>query len=131
MSEGSYELSGKVHRVSETKVMSERFSKREFIVVLDPDSKYPQYVQLEASGDRCSLLDGINVGDEVKVDFNLRGREWKSPAGEVKYFTTISAWKLVATKRAVVAAGSLAEGDIPFASCDAAHEPNPIARVLR
>ena len=42
----------------------------------------------------CEKLDGFNEGDEVKVTFNLRGREWTSPQGEVKYFSTLDAWKI-------------------------------------
>jgi len=28
------------------------------------------------------------------VSFNLRGREWTSPQGEVKYFNTLDAWRI-------------------------------------
>jgi hypothetical protein len=30
----------------------------------------------------------------VEVSFNLRGREWTSPQGEVKFFNTIEAWRI-------------------------------------
>ena len=30
----------------------------------------------------------------VKVDINLRGREWESPQGEVKYFNSIQGWRI-------------------------------------
>jgi hypothetical protein len=44
--------------------------------------------------DRCEQLDGYTVGDELHVEFNLRGREWHSPSGEVKYFNTLEAWRV-------------------------------------
>jgi single-strand DNA-binding protein len=44
--------------------------------------------------DKVSLVDSLNVGDEVKVLFNLKGREWVSPQGETKYFNTIDAWRI-------------------------------------
>jgi len=44
--------------------------------------------------DKCSLIDAANVNDQIEVSFNLRGREWTSPAGEVKYFNTLEAWRI-------------------------------------
>ena len=38
--------------------------------------------------------DGFEVGDEVRVEFSLRGREWKSPQGELKYFNSLDVWAL-------------------------------------
>jgi hypothetical protein len=89
-----YEATGKIHAISETKQVSERFSKREFVLELTDNPKYPQLVALEFSGDKCTALDGYGVGDTVRVEFSLRGREWRSPSGDVKYFNTLSVWKL-------------------------------------
>jgi hypothetical protein len=49
---------------------------------------------LQLKQDKCSLLDGINLGDELAVSINIEGRSWTSPQGEVKYFNTLSAWKI-------------------------------------
>ena len=73
--------------------VSERFRKRDF-VIQDNSSQYPQLITFQLVQDRCSLIDPFNVGDELRVNFNLRGREWKSPQGETKYFNTIEAWKI-------------------------------------
>ena len=40
------------------------------------------------------MLDVYNVGDQVEVFFNLRGREWTNPQNEVKVFNTLDAWKI-------------------------------------
>lgn len=40
------------------------------------------------------LLDHISEGDAVKIGINIRGREWTNPQGEVKYFNSITAWRL-------------------------------------
>jgi hypothetical protein len=48
----------------------------------------------QATQDKCSMLDNYNVNDQVEVSFNLRGREWTSPQGEIKYFNTIEAWRI-------------------------------------
>lgn len=88
------EVSGKLHSIFETKQMSERFSKREFVLEMADNPKYPQVVLFQLTGDRCAQLDGLNVGDEVRIEFSLRGREWKSPQGEVKYFNSLDVWKV-------------------------------------
>jgi len=88
------EANGKLHTIFETKQVSERFSKREFVVELADNPKYPQTVLFQLTGDRCSQLDGMNVGDQVRIEFSLRGREWRSPSGEVKYFNSLDVWKI-------------------------------------
>lgn len=89
-----YEIKGRLLVVFETKQVSERFSKREFVVTIDADSRYPQTVLFQATGDRCAQLDGLKEGDEVEIEFSLRGREWRSPSGETKYFNTLDVWKV-------------------------------------
>jgi hypothetical protein len=88
------EATGKLHTIFETKQVSERFTKREFVVELNDNPKYPQAVLFQLTGDRCTQLDNFKVGDEVRIDFSLRGREWKSPSGEIKYFNSLDCWKI-------------------------------------
>ncbi len=88
------ETTGKVHVISDAKQVSERFTKREFVLELNDNAKYPQLVQFQLTGDRCSQLDEICVGDEIRVEFSLRGREWKSPQGETRYFNSLDVWKI-------------------------------------
>lgn len=73
--------------------VSEKFKKREF-VLSDNSSQYPQHISFQLTQDKCGLLDQYNVGDELKVHFNLRGREWTSPKGEIKYFNSLEAWRI-------------------------------------
>jgi len=74
-------------------IVNDKFKKLEFVVT-DTASQYPQHVSLQLTQDRTSLLDNVNEGDKITVSFNLRGREWTSPQGEVKYFNTLEAWKI-------------------------------------
>ena len=87
------EIKGKLKVVNETVQVSEKFSKREFVVTI-PDGQYPQDILFQLTQDRCALLDNFKVGQDVSISYNLRGREWTSPAGEVKYFNTLEAWKI-------------------------------------
>jgi hypothetical protein len=88
------EATGKLHTIFETKQVSERFTKREFVMEMTDNPKYPQTVLFQLTGDRCAQLDQFAVGDEVRIDFSLRGREWRNPQGEVKYFNSLDVWKV-------------------------------------
>ena len=88
-----FKLSGIVKVVSPTVQVSEKFAKREFVVT-DASSMYPQDIMFQLTQDKCSLADSIQVNDQIEVSFNLRGREWTSPQGEVKYFNTLEAWRI-------------------------------------
>lgn len=89
-----HEVTGKIHAIFATAQVSERFTKREFVVELADNPKYPQFVQFQLTGDRVSYVDGLRVGDAVTIEFSLRGREWKSPRGETKYFNSLDAWRV-------------------------------------
>jgi hypothetical protein len=89
-----FEISGKIHAINDAQQVTERFRKREFGLELAENPSYPQLVQFQLTGNRCEGLDGYSVGDEVQVEFSLRGREWKSPRGEVKYFNSLDVWAI-------------------------------------
>ena len=100
-----HEITGKLHAIFDTAQVSERFTKREFVVELTDNPKYPQLVQFQLTGDRVTQLDGMNVGDEVTLEFSLRGREWKSPRGETKYFNSLDVWRIEAGRNAMGGGG--------------------------
>jgi hypothetical protein len=87
-----FKLSGTLKLAKGTEVISEKFSKRIFVIT--DESQYPQDIEFQLTQEKCNLLDGIGVGSKLEVSFNLRGREWNSPAGETKYFNTLEAWKI-------------------------------------
>jgi hypothetical protein len=88
------QASGRLHATFEAQQVTQRFRKREFVVELSDNPDYPQFVIFQLTGDRCDHLDGFNVGDDVNVEFNLRGREWNSPKGETKFFNSLDVWKI-------------------------------------
>jgi hypothetical protein len=87
------DITGILKVKSEAQQVSEKFKKREFVLT-DNSSQYPQHVSFQLTQDKCNLIDSYNVGAEIKVHFNLRGREWTSPQGEIKYFNTLEAWRI-------------------------------------
>ncbi|PID68577.1 MAG: hypothetical protein CSA39_01130 [Flavobacteriales bacterium] len=87
------EVSGIIKLIDETKTYGNNgFRKRE--MVLTTQEQYPQFLSIEFVQDKTNLLDQYNVGDEVKISINLRGREWVNPQGEAKYFNSIQGWKI-------------------------------------
>lgn len=118
-----FKLTGTVKVINPTQVISEKFSKREFVI--ETQDQYPQLVMFQATQDKCSLLDNVQLSSQVEVSFNLRGREWTSPAGEVKYFNTLEAWRIekVGQSNAMPAGGpsamSLGSDPIPAATTSA------------
>jgi hypothetical protein len=94
------EVSGKLHAIFDTKQVTDRFMKREFVVEIADNPKYPQLVLFQLTGDRCEQLDRMQVGDPVRIEFSLRGREWRSPQGETKYFNSLDVWTVEPAGRA-------------------------------
>ena len=107
------EIKGKIKLIKAEQVVSDKFKKREFVVTTE--GEYPQHVALELTQDKCSLLDKYQVGQDVTVSINVRGREWISPQGEVKYFNTLQAWRIESAQSAPPTAGPVdQDDDLPF-----------------
>ena len=128
----SFETQGTIHSIGETKEYGQNgFTKREFVILLtgeDENPRYPNYVALELTKDKCALMDSFSMGDEIKVTFNLSGRLWAGNGQGEKCFTSLQCWRIEAlganmTEQAYsqpavqsTASGTLDSdfGDIPF-----------------
>ena len=88
------EIQGRLLEVGETVDVSDRFRKREFVIEYADNPQYPEYLKFELVQDKCALLDGYNPGSDVVVHFDLKGRKWPDPQGQVKYFNSLQAWRL-------------------------------------
>ena len=87
------EVQGKIKMIGETQTVgSGGFRKRELVVTTE--EQYPQHVLVEFVQDKTDLLNNYQVGQNVKVSINLRGREWVNPQGETKYFNSIQGWRI-------------------------------------
>ncbi|HEX5742494.1 MAG TPA: DUF3127 domain-containing protein [Flavobacteriaceae bacterium] len=86
------EITGTIKKIDEAKTVGASFRKRE--VVVTTDEQYPQFLLVEFTQDKCDLLNNFKVGDSVKININLRGREWVSPQNETKYFNSIQGWRI-------------------------------------
>ena len=87
---------GKIADIKESQQVSDSFKKRTFVVeyIENPQYPYAEHISFELIQDRCELLDTFQVGQEVEVSFNLKGRKWLSPEGDTKYFNSLQAWRI-------------------------------------
>lgn len=87
------EVQGRIKVIGETQTFgSNGFRKRE--VVVTTEEQYPQHIMVEFVQDKSDLLNNYQVGQSVKININLRGREWVNPQGETKYFNSIQGWRI-------------------------------------
>jgi single-strand DNA-binding protein len=82
-------IQGKIKVIFDEQKFDSGFTKREFVVTTQ--EQYPQDIKLDLVKDKTSLLNGLSVGSDVTVHFNLRGNEYQN-----KYFVTLQAWKIEA-----------------------------------
>ena len=87
------EVIGTIKVIGETQTFGATgFRKRELVITTE--EQYPQTIMVEFVQDKCDLLDKHQVGKNVKIGINLRGREWVNPQGETKYFNSIQGWNI-------------------------------------
>tara|TARA_R110000850_G_scaffold259037_1_gene385828 strand:- start:655 stop:1014 length:360 start_codon:yes stop_codon:yes gene_type:complete len=88
------EITGVLIVKNETKEYgSNGFTKREFVIE-KKEGEYSQKIIFELIKDKCNLIDAFNLGDSLKVSYNLNGRDWTNPQGETKYFNSIVGWRI-------------------------------------
>ena len=91
------EITGKIKKIDETKTFgASGFRKREMVITTN--EQYPQMLMVEFVQDKCDLLNNYQVGQDVKISINLRGREWINPQGEAVYFNSIQGWRVEAAQ---------------------------------
>ena len=91
------EITGKITKIKEAQTFgASGFRKRELVITTN--EQYPQPLMVEFVQDKCDLLNNYQVGQDVKVSINLRGREWINPQGEAVYFNSIQGWRIEAAQ---------------------------------
>ena len=86
-------LVGNLKVKKDTQVVSEAFSKREFVLTV-VDGAFSNDILIQLTKDKVTLINDINIGDLLEVEVNLTGKCWVNPQGEEKYFNSLSAWKV-------------------------------------
>lgn len=92
----AYELTGKMLEIFPTQEVSASFKKREFVIEKSEttgDRVFTDTIKFQLIQDRCSLLDAYQLGDEVKVTFNIKGSKWEKE-GRTSYFVNLDVWRM-------------------------------------
>ncbi len=84
----SFEVTGKLYKKFDTEAKSEKFQSRNIVLEI-ADGNYPQLINFQLVQERCTIVDAFNEGEDVKVHFDLRGREWNG-----KYLTNLNCWRI-------------------------------------
>jgi len=90
------EIKGKLVEKFPVQQVTDKFKKQEFVIEFAENPQYPEFVKFETIQDKCGQIDSFEVGSELTVSFNLKGRKWDDPKGGTKYFNTLQAWRLQA-----------------------------------
>src|ERR1700733_11062597 len=92
----SYELTGKLVAKYDIVQRTGTFKTREFVVEKSEDiggRVITNFVKFQSVQDKTSIVDRVNVGDEIKVHFNIKGTKWEKE-GKVNYITNLDAWRI-------------------------------------
>lgn len=92
-----YTLKGKLTEKFNTQQVSDKFSKREFVVQQQnagTDGKiYLEDIKFQLTNKNCSAIDSTPLGSDVEVSFNIRGKRFEKD-GKVSYFNNLEAWRV-------------------------------------
>ena len=86
-------ITGTLKVKKDTQVVSEQFSKREFVLIV-VDGSFSNDILIQLTKDKCNLLNAFSIGDLLEVEINLSGKCWLNPQGEEKYFNSLNGWKI-------------------------------------
>ncbi|MEO5943442.1 MAG: DUF3127 domain-containing protein [Ferruginibacter sp.] len=92
----SYELTGKLVAKYDTVQRTETFKTREFAVEKTEDINgrtIVNYAKFQCVQDKTAIIDRVNIGDEIKVYFNIKGSKWEKD-GKTNYITNLDAWRI-------------------------------------
>ncbi len=115
------EIKGTIYKVGATQQVTDKFKKREVILITEPTSQYPQHIKVQFSQDKCDLADALQPNQEVTFQCNLRGKLYTDKNGNENTITNLEVWKVeggaVAQPQAVAQASQPATDaadDLPF-----------------
>jgi hypothetical protein len=81
-------------RTKDVAVQTKNGAKMKCTFTLETNEEYPQRLQIELFGERTKLLDGLHSEDYVKVQADLRGRDWTGKDGATRNFLSLAALKI-------------------------------------
>ncbi|HMZ46236.1 MAG TPA: DUF3127 domain-containing protein [Chitinophagaceae bacterium] len=96
----SYEIVGKLVAKFDIVQRTETFKTREFVIEKSEDIGgriITNYIKFQCVQDKTTMPERFNIGDEVKVLFNIKGTKWNKN-GTDNYITNLDAWRMETSK---------------------------------
>ena len=88
------EIKGKIINVKPVETVGANNFKKASIWVETTTDQYPQTIEIEFVKDKADEIQTIEVGSDVTVKINIRGRKWTGNDGVEKVFTSIQGWNV-------------------------------------
>lgn len=95
------EIIAKIIRVENIEQITEKFKKRRLIVEHYKNVNYPQMSEFTLTQNNTSLVEGLNMGDEVKIFFELKGKDFIDKSGIARVFNSLEVWRIEVIKKSI------------------------------
>ena len=95
------DIIAKILRLENVEHITEKFKKRRIIVEYAKNENYPQTIEFALVQNNISLADGLNTGDEIKLMFDLKGRESIDKNGIKRVYNTLEVWRVEMIKKSI------------------------------
>lgn len=96
----SFEVTGKLVAKMDIVQRTETFKTREFVLEKTEDINgraITNYIKFQCVQDKTAMPDKYSIGEEVKVQFNIKGTKWNKN-GQDNYITNLDAWRMESVK---------------------------------
>ena len=90
------DITGKLIAKFDAVQRSATFKTREFVIEISEDINgrtITNFIKFQAVQDRTTIIDRFNLGDTIKVHFNIRGSKWDKN-GVTNYISNLDAWRI-------------------------------------
>lgn len=92
----SFEVTGIFFEDLDTRQITEKFRRREFILQITQEANgnnYTNFIKFQLVQNKCDLLNPYKKGDQIMVTFNLKGNKVERD-DKTSYITNLDAWKI-------------------------------------
>ena len=120
--DGLATVEGTIHELGEVQAFGQKgFRKRMMIIISDdsdPNDQYAVYWPITWKGEDVDLAEEFREGSGVRVQLELTGRKWESPAKGTMYFPDLVGKRIILTQESPMPirepGDEVDEGDVPF-----------------
>lgn len=103
-------MKGIIKKIGDLQTFESGFKKKE--VLIETLGQYPQLIPIDFVKDNTDKLNGISEGDEVEVQYNIRGNEYNG-----RHYVNLQGWAIKKSENGVKTSTSSAsqdKDDLPF-----------------